>query len=416
MSIIQTIQEKYAKVMAVIIALALIIFVVMLAFENGGGLFSGSNNIGEVNGTNITSENFSRKVQAYERNAQQQQQGGGEMATAQAVEQAWNDGVDSLVMAAEYKKLGLTVTDREINAVIFSDNAPQEFKQIFTDPQSGVFDANLARQQFNNVKKQGSADQKNYLNAIVDFVERQMLMSKYTALLTNTIHFPKWMLEKRNVDNSLAAKVSFVGVPYVTIADSTIKISDAEINDYIKAHEKDFQQKQESRSINYVSFSAAPNGADSNAMRNAMLELKKQFDTVTNYQSFVARNSTMPLYEGYVAASAIQQQSKDSILAAGLGNIYGPYLDAGQQGAQMVMSKIFGVTQTPDTVTVRHILVATHQQGQDGQLTQVRDDSSAKKLIDSLQGAIAAGTSFDTIVVKFSDDPGSKEKGGKYED
>ena len=36
MSVIQKIQEKYAKLMAVIIAVALLTFVVMLAFENGG--------------------------------------------------------------------------------------------------------------------------------------------------------------------------------------------------------------------------------------------------------------------------------------------------------------------------------------------------------------------------------------------
>src|SRR5437764_1010049 len=98
-------------------------------------------------------------------------------------------------------------------------------------------------------------------------LQKQMLMAKYNALLTNSTYFPKWLLEKRNVDNSLLARVSYVSVPYSTIADSTVKVSDSEIEDYIKDHKKDFEQKEETRSINYVLFSARPNATDRAAPR-----------------------------------------------------------------------------------------------------------------------------------------------------
>lgn len=168
MSIIQTIQEKYAKVMAVIIAIALLIFVVMLAFENGGSLFSGSTTVGEVDGKKIPIESFNVKVNAYQRQGQ-----GGEMAMAQAVDQAWNDTVDSLLLAKEMDKLGIRVTDKEITNLMFSANAPQEIQQIFTDPQKGVYDPAFAREQFNKIKKGNNADQKAYLNALVDYLEKR---------------------------------------------------------------------------------------------------------------------------------------------------------------------------------------------------------------------------------------------------
>lgn len=407
MSIIQTIQEKYAKVMAVIIALALIIFVVMLAFENGGSLFSPSNKVGEVDGHDISYDAFNWKVAAFQR----QSQGQGDMASAQAVEQAWNDTVDSLLLSKELDRLGIQVTDKEINNLLFSANAPQEIQQIFTNPQTGAFDPAFAREQFNNVKKGNNADQKNYLNALVDYLARKQAQDKYTALLTNSINFPKWFLEKRNADNSMMAKISYVSVPYTSIADSTIKISDEEIRSYVKNHPKEYEQKEELRSVNYVSFSAAPSAADSAATRNALLNLKPAFDTVTVYKNFVERNSTMPLYAGYVSRSAIQQANKDSILAQPVGVVYGPYLDANQY----VLSKIYATAQIPDTVTVRHILVATVQQTQNGPVP-MREDSAAKKIIDSVQALHQSGTSFDSLVAKYSDDPGSKDKGGKYED
>ena len=99
--------------------------------------------------------------------------------------------------------------------------------------------------------------------------------------------------------------------------------------------------------------------------------------------------------------------NKEAILAAGVGNTYGPYVD----GKNYTIAKVIGVKQWPDSASVRHILIATA--GQNGQI--IRDDSAAKKLIDSIKTAIAGGVSFDEMVLKYSDDAGSKEKGGKYE-
>lgn len=209
----------------------------------------------------------------------------------------------------------------------------------------------------------------------------------------------------------MMANLSYVAVPYTSISDSTIKISDDEIRAYVNKHPKEFEQKEEQRSVNYVSFSASPSAADTAASRNQLLQLKPTFDTINNYKSFVERNSALPLYEGFISRSAMQQPNKDSILAQPAGVVYGPYLDANQ----FVLSKIYAVRQIPDTVTVRHILVATVQQGQNGEQVPVREEADAKKIIDSVQALHRSGSSFDSLVVKFSDDPGSKNTGGKYE-
>src|SRR5438045_5563356 len=69
----------------------------------------------------------------------------------------------------------------------------------------------------------------------------------------------------------------------------------------------------------------------------------------------------------------------------------------------------------PDSVKVRHILVATQQQDQSGQSYRIRDDKDEKKRLDSAIALISSGQNFDSVCAKYSDDPGSKDKGGVYD-
>ena len=134
-----------------------------------------------------------------------------------------------------------------------------------------------------------------------------------------------------------------------------------------------------------------------------MVSLKTTFDTTKNVGDFIKANSELNFYDSYVSKNKIQVPDKDSIFKTPVGGIYGPYVDKDN----FVLAKVIDVKAWPDTVKVRHILVATQEQGQ-----LVREDSTAKKLIDSVQLAIKNGTKFDSLVVKYSDDPGSKNTGG----
>jgi len=416
MSVIQNIRDKYARWAVIAIALSLLGFIMMDAFAGRGSLFGNrSTTVGKINGKKIDYQDFERKVEATEK-FQRDQQGGdlGEAGRQQIVQSLWDQEVNDVVLTKQYNELGLTVSEKELRDILFGANPPQDLKQRFTDPATGVYNGVQAQQFINQIKKQGTQQDKDQLNQYLESLEKDRLMTKYTSLLANSIYFPKWLLEKRNVDNSLMAKVSYVSVPYSSIADSTVKVSDNEIQDYISDHKKQFEQKDETRSISYVTFSAAPSAADSAAAKTALMELKPKFDTVTNYETFIARNSTMPFYGGFISGPAIQQPNKDSILSAPVGVVAGPFLDPGQNSTY-VLSKIIDKKVLPDTVKVRHILVATAQQTQTGELVPVRDDSTAKRLIDSIQTLYKSGVSFDSLVVKYSDDPGSKSTGGVYD-
>jgi len=155
MSIIQKIQDQYAKVMAVIIAIALIVFVIMLAFENGGTLFRGDvTTVGKVNGEVIDYDRFRIQVEQQTMMLQQRGMGSGEAVSQQALEQAWNGEIARILLNQETGKLGIDVGKKELNDILFGSNPPQELLQAFQDPQTGRYNPALAQQQIKSNKNQ----------------------------------------------------------------------------------------------------------------------------------------------------------------------------------------------------------------------------------------------------------------------
>jgi peptidyl-prolyl cis-trans isomerase D len=415
MSVIQKIQEKYAKLMAVIIAIALLTFVVMLAFENGGSLFQSgrSTTVGTINGKNIDAIAFSKTIDQQEASMQAQGYPSGAATRQQAIEGAWNQELGRILMVSELNKLGMQIGKKEMGDILYGENAPQDLKKQFTDPQTGVYNAQLAKQQIDQMlkSKQTPPEQKVQFNNYVDQLEFMRMNEKYNSLLSNSTNFPKWLIEKQNADNSLLASISLVREFYTSIPDSAVKISDKEIEDYVSKHKKEFKQ-EETRSIAYVTFSALPTAADTAAIRERILALKPGLDSTKDLQQFLESQGVRTYNDSYINDKNISVAAKDSIFKIPVGSVYGPYID----GGSFSLAKLVGVRTQPDTVKVRHILIATTQRDQQtGQMSQVRDTASAKKLIDSIQRAIQTGSNFDTVAAKLSDDPGSKDKGGVYE-
>ena len=421
MSVIQKIQEKYAKLMAVIIALALIIFVVMLAFENGGNLFQGGNSttVGKINGKSIGYSEFLKKVDQQERNleAQYAQYGGTPPGglQLQAVDNAWNQEVTQILQTGELDKLGIKVGKKEMGDILYGANPPEDLKKQFTDTATGAYNAQMAKQQLDQIlkNKKGTAEQlaqREQLIAYIEYLENTRLTEKYNSLFSSSINYPKWFIEKQNADNSQLAKISLVRDDYARNADSTIKVSDKEIEEYISKHKDDYKQT-ESRSIAYVAFSSLPSAADSAAARDKVVGLISEFDSTKEINRFLAMQGVQNFYDGYISGSTIQIAVKDSIFKIPVGAVYGPYIDANGYS----IAKLLGVRRQPDTVNVRHILIATSQRDQQsGQMYPVRDSAIARKTIDSIQTAIRNGSNFDTVCAKLSDD-GTKDKGGVYE-
>ena len=387
----------------------------MDAFAGRGSIFSGgpSTTVGKVNGSKIDLTAFNKKVQQQETYQQQRQGSVSERDRRGIIDGVWNDMVNKILLDNELGKLGMKVGKKELNDILFGANPPQDLKSQFTDSATGQYNAALAQQQINEMKKRGTVEQKTSLVDFVNQLELQRFFDKYNSLLVNSINFPKWFLEKQNADKSLVANISYVKVSYTDsmFVDSTIKISDKEITNYISKN-KDRYKQEENRGIAYVSFSAKPSAADSQEVKEKLLALKPEFETTKDIQQFFSREgNSEQYYSGYTSGKSIQGVYKDSLFAMATGTVYGPYLD----GTNYKLAKKESAKNWPDTAKVRHILIGLNKQDQSGQSTPLRDTTTAKKLADSIQLAIRSGSNFEALCAQFTDDGGSKDKGGVYE-
>jgi len=415
MSIIQSIRDKGARISVILIALALVGFILTDYFSSRarGSYGNVKNSVGSVNGRNINFEDFNRKVSQQEDNMKRQGYPSSAATQQLALDNVWENEVTRLLLDNEYDKLGINVSNKELGDILYGPNAPQDLKTQFTDPKTGQYNAVQAKQQVDAILKNGTPEQKasfnEYINALID----QRKSEKYIALMNNSTNVPRWFVEKQNADNSLMGKASFVKQEYTSISDSAVKVEDKEIEDYVSKHKDQFKQA-ESRTINYVTFSASPSAKDSADARTRLLAKKAEFDTTKNTAEFLQRETVDETfnYDGFKSAKSFVSPVKDSIFKIPVGSVYGPYLD----GPNYMLAKLEGVRTIPDTAKVRHILIATvDRDPQSGQMYEKRDTATAKKLADSLRLAIANGSNFDSLAVKFSDDPGSKDKGGVYE-
>ena len=404
MQIIQNIREKGSAIVIGVIALSLIGFI-MMDSRTANSRSGSSSSIGKINGEPIDSKTLLDKVKQLE------DQRGGRVSGAEVYQlrqSAWDQIVTEKVLNSEFEKMGLVFSPKELSSILFSEDAPQTLKQAFTDKTTGQYDIEKAKQWWIQAKKAKGEQRDAIESQIVEPLMLQTLATKYSSLLAASAYYPTWMQEKENADNKSFANISYVAVPYNAISDSTVKISDQELLDYMGQH-KNIYKQDGGRIISYVSFSANPSNADTVKAIENLNNLKTAFIADTNAKAFVARNmSAINFDDSYVAKSKLTMLQKDTIAALPNGAVFGPYLD----GKNIVLAKMIGSRQLPDSAKCRHILIATRN-AQTGE--QILSDSIAKKRIDSIEAAIKGGEDFNKMVLLYSDDAGSKDKKGEYD-
>jgi peptidyl-prolyl cis-trans isomerase D len=409
MSIIQTIRDRAAWIIIAAIAVALIAFIVQDGFRSRG-FFSGDNTtLGVVNGTKIDAAQFEERVKRAEDIYRQQGYPMNDMMRQNIRESLWNEYVDDAIMKERYDNLGIAVSDKELrDDILYGDNPPQDLRQQFTDPKTGVYDASAAAQRINALQKQkGTPAYESFFNQYLPAIKKGRQKEKYLSLLGSSVYVPKWLVEKINADNSQKASISYVNVPYATVADSTVKVTDEAIKAYITKHADEYELPENTRSIEYVMFDAGPTSADSAAILSQVSALKDEFSKTTDVGSFLMRNGSETTYDdAFVLKSKLRTQNLDSLTGLADGQVAGPYLENGNY----VLAKMMGKRSMPDSVKVRHILIKTGEQG-----TTTLADSIAKNRIDSIAAAVRGGANFNEMVLKYSDDQGSKQTGGEYE-
>jgi peptidyl-prolyl cis-trans isomerase D len=295
MQIIQSIREKGAAIVIVVIAMSLIGFILMDAKQGGSSLFgSMSTNVGKVNGETIDLAEFNKRVkEAEDLQAQRTGQRPGGAQTYQVREQTWNQIVAEKIFSGESKKLGIDFTAKELSYILLSNDPSNPFtqEQSLKDSMTGMLDIKKAQEALKNIQK-SKGEQRDLINAqIVNPLKLNKTVTKYSSLLNAAAYCPKWLLDQEITNDISFSSISYVSIPYSEIADKDIKVTDQEVEEYVNKN-KDLFKQEEGRNISYVAFSQLPSKEDSLKVSESLIALKPSFELDSNAKSFVSRNSS----------------------------------------------------------------------------------------------------------------------------
>lgn len=413
-----------------IIGLALLSFI-LSDYKNMLGFNEGEYGIGTVYGEKVDAIKYditSRRVQDQDRQqAERDQKPFGEQELEAAADKAWNFLVDSTILGAEYEKLGISVSDRELNAYLMATdgfNVLEDLKQFFTDSatntiseQSIVAGRSKLQNTINQLKSNKDPNAANQWANTKQYYTDRRKQEKYFSILNQGVYVTKLEAENEYYAQKEMKTISFVLRRYSEINDADIKVSEDEIKTFYEEHKSDskYRVRTASRELKMFDVMIAPSKKDSVMFNKELSKLKTEFSKTASDSLFVQQYSENKIYFGDKRATAVPQghekaerfqtypRDYDTIFKmAKIGQIVGPY----PSKESVVISKVIGFT--PARLKARHILISTNGSKDEKVI------AAKRKTADSLLKVVNKDN-FADMVTKFSDDPGSKATGGLYD-
>lgn len=398
--------RQYTGFLFFIIALAIVGFLLMDIMNGASRLGGGSALVaGKLNGREVSMREYeTRYTDALER-AQQSGQGVTDEQRYSLRESSWDQYVKDMILEDETSKLGIGVTVEEMTNLITSPDAHPSIKgdRTFANPNTGQFDPAKVSEYLNLISSDDNtnpqiASAKAQWIKFEEFLKRDQAKTKYLNLIKKGIYTPTWLAEKLNKEKNSKAAISFVKIPYSSIPDDQVTVTDADLKNYLNANRSKYMQEA-SRDIKYIVFDANASAKDSLEAKNSLVNILGEFTSTNADSTFIANNSDSKFNGGYLSKAEIKSTLADSLLKAGAGTILGPVVENGAYNYY----KVLGTKMVPDSVQARHILI---------KINQVTSEEKAKAKLDSIKALIDGGASFDDLAKQLSEDDGSKEKGG----
>ena len=405
MSVIQKIRNKYIGLVVGAIIVALIGFLVMDAMQSNVRNVFGADQtlLANVNGNRIEYKDYESLRSKYEENMKARSKDGNltDEERTQMQEQVWNDLVNETLVNEEISKLGIELTDKELQDMMTGPFADPMVQQNFKDPTTGVFDPNKVSQYIKSLNQDKTGVQRQQWKDFEDALIKSRLSTKFNDLISKGIYMPKFMLDRMSVEATSSASINFVSVPYTAINDADVKVSDADIQKFMDKNAEQIKSQEATAKIDYVSFDIIPSKDDTAASLGVINGLATEFSTTTDNETFLANNSEDVMKDIYFTEANLEMPTPADVIKANVGSMVGPVYFNGVYK----LAKVVGKKSQPDSVKASHILIA---------ITEQRNETAAKASIDSIEAMIKAGAPFDQIAATRSDDQQSGKKGGDF--
>jgi peptidyl-prolyl cis-trans isomerase D len=406
MAIIGEIRKHYWLLVA-IIGVALLLFV-LSDFQRKKG--KQTNTIGTVAGEKIAINEFNKRV---EENSEMQKANSGKgNLTAeenyQVRQQTWNQVVNEIVMNKQYDMLGVSVSVEELDDLVRGKNPHQVIEQSFRDQKTGQFDPKLVTQFLQNLDNPEMVTPENkqrYLQ-MEKYIKSDRQSTKYNSLITKAFYVPTAFAKRNYNESNTMAQVRITGIPYQTVSDSAVKVTDADYEKYYTENKFRFKQDKPVRDIDYVLFEPKMSAEDMTLLKSNMQKAYNEFVVTTDVAGFVNSTSDNRYDSTWHRRGSFSPNIDSMLFNAPIGQVSQPVEDKG-------MYRIFKVVDRqakPDSLRASHILISY---AGTPIKTATRTREAASKLADSILNVVQkAPASFEALAGTLSDDEAAKTKLG----
>ena len=389
----------------IIIGLGLFAFIAEEAFRSCN-VIKGQNSqqIGEVLGEKIYVQDFQKLLEEYQdaMKLTMRTDNLSEDQLNQLKDQVWQQLVSERVMKEDCKKLGLTVTEDELQNVL-NDGTNQLLTQTpFVNQQTGRFDVSILKQFIDAYRKAEASNNSQQLDQMRPaynywlFVEKnlrtQLLAQKYQSLLANCVLSNKVEAKMAFNEENEEAQIQLASIAYNTIKDADIKVTDEELKAKYEELKPAFRQQQETRDVKMVDVQVKASATDRAQLQKDMAGYQKQLAAAADPTQVVSKSGSMIQYIGLpVSGKAFQQYpdiaSKIDSMAVGTTGV----VENTKDNTYNIV-RILSRTELPDSVEFRQIQVG-------GKTLE-----AARASADSIQKALAAGGDFQAIAKRYGQD------------
>lgn len=396
MATLQKIRSK-GPLLVIVIGLALFAFIAGDAWKVLQP-HQGKQDVGEVNGEVLSAQDYQKMVD--ELSEVIKLTNGLNSLTEDQLnnvkDQVWQSYVNNKLIAEQAEKLGLKVTDAEIQSIIDQGTHPLLMQTPFRNPQTGMFDKDMLKKflvDYANLNaSQMPAQYVEYyqkMGAFWQFVEKTLAQStlaeKYQNLVTKSLISNPVAAEDAFNSRTEQSDLLLAGVPYSSINDSTVQVSDNEIKDRYNEKKEQFKQLVETRDIRYIDVKVVPSDADRKAVEKEVTEYSNQLaNTTADFGTFVRSTGSSVSYSDVpVSKSVFPADVASRLDSTNVNEVYGPYYN--QTDDSFNAFKLLAKVSSPDSIQFRQIQVYADT------------EEKTKTLADSIYNALKGGADFAAV-------------------
>lgn len=396
MATLQTIRSK-GPLLVIVIGIALFAFIAGDAWK----IFQphqGRQDIGEINGEKISAQDYQKLVDEYTEVIKLTNglASLNETQLASVKDQVWQSYVNNKLIAEQAEKLGLTVTDAEIQAIIDEGTHPLLMNTPFRNPQTGAFDKDMLKKflvDYSNLSTSQMPSQYveyyqtmgNFWNFVEKTLRQSALAEKYQNLISKSLIANPTSAEDAFKARTEQSDLLMAAVPYSAINDSLVKISDDEIRSLYNERKEQFKQLAETRDIRFVDIQVLPSDADRKAVLDEVTEYSEQLNNTTaDYAAFIRSTGSSVSYSDIpVNKSVLPSDVVARLDSIGMNEVFGPYYSQADDSYNAF--NIIAKVNAPDSIQFRQIQVYADT------------EEKTKTLTDSIYDALKGGANFEEI-------------------